>query len=304
MISPPPLKKNDLIGIITCAGKIEKGSLDEAIKILEGWGFRVITGKHVYGEFNQFGGTDLERAADLQFMLDHPDIKAIMCSRGGYGTVRIIDQIDYSLFRLHPKWVVGYSDITVLHNHINQNCGIETLHALMPSELSPDREKALTIRSLDHLREALFGTLPAYYQSNHPLSRKGKAEGVITGGNLSVLYSLLGSSSFPDTQGRILFIEDVGEYLYHIDRMMVALSRNGVLGSVSGLITGGMTGMNDNKVPFGKTAEEIIAEAVDEFDYPVLFGFSSGHQPENHPLFLGREVSLYVGEASSSLAFK
>ncbi len=304
MISPPPLKPYDEIGIVTCAGKIEKGSLDAAIVILEGWGLKVTTGKHVYGRYNQFGGTDQERAEDLQFMLDNPGIKAILCSRGGYGTLRIIDRIDFSLFRSYPKWVVGYSDITVLHSHINQNCGIETLHALMPSELSPKRDKVLTKRSVDYLREALFGTLPAYYQSNHHLSREGKAEGLITGGNLSVLYSLLGSSSFPDTRGRILFIEDVDEYHYHIDRMMIALRRAGVLEHVAGIIVGDMTGMKDNKDPFGKTAQEIIAEAVDDFDYPVLFGFSSGHQPENHPLFLGREVSLFVGEASCSLAFK
>jgi muramoyltetrapeptide carboxypeptidase len=303
MIVPPSLKPGDKVGIISPSRKIKRGSLDRAISIFEEWGLSVVTGPNVYAGYHQFGGTDPERAADLQLMLDDPEIKAVMCSRGGYGTVRIIDLIDFGALMACPKWIAGYSDITVLHSHINAVCGIETLHSMMPVELSPDKDPPVSARSVDLLKEALFGTIPAYYQPNHALSRKGRAEGTMTGGNLSVLYSLLGSDSEPDMQGSILFIEDVGEYLYHIDRMMMSLKRSGVLAGIAGLVVGGMSEMNDNEVPFGKTAQEIIAGAVSDYDYPVLFGFPAGHEPENHPLVMGRNAVLSVGDTTSSLVF-
>ncbi len=303
MVTPKPLHKGDKVGIVTPSGKIEKGALDNAISYFEGWGLKVVTAPNTYSGFNQFGGTDRERSSDLQSMLDDKDIKAIICSRGGYGSVRIIDRIDFSRFMSFPKWVVGYSDITVLHSHINEICGIETLHGPMAAELSPDRKSPVSARSMELLREVLFGTVPAYYYPNHPLSRKGKAVGVLTGGNLSVICSLFGSTSLTGLQDKILFIEDVGEYLYHIDRMMVALRRSGVLGMIGGLLVGAMTDMNDNKVPFGRTAWEIIAEAVEDYDYPVFFGFPAGHQPENHPLILGRKVILSVGDKTGNLTF-
>jgi muramoyltetrapeptide carboxypeptidase len=303
MIIPPSLKPGDKVGIVTPSRKIRQGSLDRAISLFEGWGLQVITGANVYSGHNQFGGTDRERAADLQLMLDDTEIKAIMCSRGGYGTVRIIDHIDFSGFIASPKWVTGYSDITVLHNHINANCGIETMHSIMPAELSPEKNPAISAKSVELFKEALFGTIPAYYQPNHPLSRKGKAEGMLTGGNLSVIYSLLGSVSEPDTEGRILFLEDVGEYLYHIDRIMMSLKRSGILEVISGLVVGSMSEMNDNQVPYGKTAEEIIADAVEEYKYPVFFGFPAGHETENHPLVMGRNTVISVGDTTSSLVF-
>jgi len=301
MITPQPLHQGDKVGIVTPSGKIGKGALDNAISRFEGWGLKVVTAPNVYSGFNQFGGTDRERASDLQSLLDDKDIKAIICSRGGYGSVRIIDRIDFSRFTSSPKWFVGYSDITVLHSHINEICGVETLHGPMAAELSPDKKIPVSAGSMELLRKVLFGAVPAYYNPNHPLSRKGKAEGVLTGGNLSVIYSLLGSPSLTDLRGKILFIEDVGEYLYHIDRMMIGLRRSGVLGGIGGLLVGAMTDMNDNKVPFGKTAGEIIAEAVEDYDYPVFFGFPAGHQPENHPLILGRKVVLSVGDKTGSL---
>ncbi len=303
MTSPPPLKPGDKIAIISPSGKIEKGKLDTATGLFKKWGLEVVTGRHVYAGYNQFGGSDMERASDLQIMLDDPGIRAVICSRGGYGTVRIIDMIDFSRFISFPKWIVGYSDITVLHSHINRNYGIETIHGPMAAELSPGKKYPVSDKSLGLLKETLFGTLPAYYQPNHPLSGKGKFTGVLCGGNLSVICSLLGSPSAVDTRGRILLIEDVGENLYHIDRMMIALRRSGMLAAAGGLLVGGMTDMNDNSVPFGRTAEEIIAEAVEGYDYPVCFGFTAGHQSENYPLVLGREMNLSVGEASSSLTF-
>ena len=304
MITPPTPQPGDKTGIVTPSGKIAEKVLDAAAGLFEEWGFRVVKGRNVYSGFDQFGGTDRERAGDLQRMLDDEDIRAIFCSRGGYGAVRIIDTIDFSRFQAHPKWIVGYSDITVLHSHIQENFGIETLHALMPAELAPGRESPPSAGSVGLLRQALSGNLPPCNLPGHPLSREGKAEGVLTGGNLSVLYSLTGSASETCTRGKILFLEDVGEYLYHIDRMMVALKRKGVLEGLRGLVVGGMTGMNDNEVPFGKSAEEIIAEAVSEYGFPVLFGFPAGHQTENHPLILGREVILDVGREAGSLTFK
>ncbi len=304
MISPPYLKPGDKIGIVTCAGKIEKGSLTDAEKIFSGWGLKVVYGRHVYDEWNQFGGTDDQRAADFQDMVDNPEIRAVFCSRGGYGTVRIIDKIDFRLFRLYPKWVIGYSDITVLHSHINKLHGIETLHAPMPSELFSLKKKRITEKSLNLLKKGLFGSVMAYCHENNPFSRKGEVTGVLTGGNLSVIYSLLGSSSFPDMDGKILFLEEVGEKKYHIDRMLVGLQRCGLLKDIKGLVAGSMTGIKDNSDPFGKHVEEIILDAVEEYNYPVSFGFPSGHGPDNFPLFLGREVTLCVGENRSCLTFK
>ncbi len=301
MIVPPSLKPGNKIGIITPSGKLKEGALVKAQELFTGWGLNVVTGQHVYSVFNQFGGSDRERTSDLQHMLDDIDIRAIICSRGGYGTVRIIDHIDFSRFLAYPKWIVGYSDITVIHSHINANFSIETLHAPMAADLV--KKPAVWEKSMELIKEALFGTIPAYYLPNHSLSRKGKAEGIITGGNLSVLHSLLGSESEIDTTGRILFLEDVGEYLYHIDRMMMSLRRSGILENIAALVVGGMTGMKDNKVPFGKTAEEIIAEAVEDYDYPLFFGFPAGHQPENNPLVMGRNVTVSVGDSTSSLVF-
>jgi muramoyltetrapeptide carboxypeptidase len=304
MIVPPSLKSGDKIGIVSPSRKIKPGSLDNAISLFEGWGLRVQTASNVYSGYNQFGGSDHDRAADFQFMLDDTEIKAILCSRGGYGTVRIIDRIDFSRLISSPKWIVGYSDITVLHSHIITNCGVETIHAPMPAELSKERQPPVSAKSMDLLREALFGIVPAYYLPNHALSRKGRAEGMLTGGNLSVLCSLLGSNSEIETAGHLLFLEDVGENLYHIDRMMFTLRRSGVLENIAALVVGGMTGMKDDQEPFGKTAEEIIFSAVREFDYPVFFGFPAGHQPENHPLVMGRNALVSVGDNTSSLVFR
>lgn len=303
MIAPPPLKKGDKIGIVSPSGRIEEDVLDNAIERFEEWGLEVIVAQGAYNRFNQFGGTGAERVADLQGMLNDPEIRAVICSRGGYGAVKIIDLIDFRFFVASPKWIVGYSDITVLHSHINENFGIKTLHGPMAAELSPERKIRVSDDSMELLRETLFGALPAYIHPVHPLSRGGKAEGILTGGNLSVLYSLLGSASFPETEGKILFIEDVGEYLYHIDRMMVGLRRNGVLDGIGGLLVGGLTDMNDNKVPFGRTAEEIISEAVENYNYPVCFGFPAGHQSENKTLIMGSKVSLSIGESISQLTF-
>jgi muramoyltetrapeptide carboxypeptidase len=225
-------------------------------------------------------------------MLDDVNIKAVLCSRGGYGTLRIVDGLDFTSFSAHPKWVVGYSDVTVLHSHIQHQLGVETLHAVMPVNFKGDHED----ESLHTMINALFGKRITYSFPKPGLSREGNAEGVLVGGNLSILYSLMGSVSAPDTDGKILFIEDVDEYLYHIDRMMMALKRAGKLEKLKGLIVGGMTRMNDNAIPFGKSANEIIAEAVKEYKFPVCFDFPAGHLDTNLALIMGRKVRFTVGK--------
>jgi muramoyltetrapeptide carboxypeptidase len=289
LIQPDFLKKGDTIGIVACARKISAEELQPAIDILKSWGLNVKTGKNVFNVNNQFSGTDEERAEDLQTMLNDSSIKAIISARGGYGTVRIIDKIDFTLFKKAPKWVVGYSDITVLHSHIH-NLGIQTLHATMPINFMVDKE------ATESLRKALFGETIEYTTASHILNRKGTAEGMIVGGNLSLLYALSGSSSDIDTKGKILFIEDLDEYLYHIDRMMMNLKRSGKLSDLAGLIVGGMTDMKDNTVPFGKTAEEIILDAVKEYNYPVCFNFPAGHVDRNMALIFGKKATLTVAQ--------
>lgn len=290
-IQPEFLKKGDKIGIIACARKISKEELQPAIDILQNWGLEVVLGKNIFNADHQFSGTDEERAADLQSMLDDTSIKAVISARGGYGTVRIIDKLDFSTFKKHPKWIIGYSDITVLHSHIH-NMGIQTLHATMPINFKVNEEATET------LRKALFGEEIHYSFEPHALNKNGKAEGILVGGNLSLLYALCGSNSDIETNGKILFIEDLDEYLYHIDRMMMNLKRSGKLSGLAGLIVGGMSDMKDNAVPFGKTAEAIILDAVKEYNYPVCFHFPCGHIDRNLAIVLGRKVELEVALTS------
>lgn len=288
----PSLQTGSRIGIVATARKITREELQPAVDVLHAWGYEVQFGENLFQSSHQFSGTDAQRAADLQQMLDDDRIDAILVARGGYGSVRIIDHIDFSKFSECPKWVIGYSDITVLHSHIHQLTGIPTLHATMPVNF-PNQVNAG--EALFTLKQLLSGDSMKYSWDTHSLNRIGDAQGLLTGGNLSVLYSLLGSVSFPDSDGKILFLEDLDEYLYHIDRMMMGLKRAGALSNLAGLVVGGMTDMKDNTVPFGKTAEEIIREAVAEFDYPVCFGFPAGHITDNRALKLGVNCRLSVG---------
>lgn len=288
MISPAYLKKGDKIGIVASARKVSEAEMDPGISLLKKWGLEVVPGESLYKEDHQFGGTDLERANDLQQMLDDPSIKAVIFARGGYGTLRIIDQLNFNAFRKSPKWLIGFSDITVLHSHIHP-FQIETLHAKMLLNFTKNEA------SSEALRQALFGELKKYEHTPHPLNRQGIAEAELVGGNLSLLYALTGSVSDIDTKGKILFLEDLDEYLYHIDRMMLNLKRSGKLSHLKGLVVGGMTDMKDNAIPFGKNAEEIILDAVKEFQYPVCFDFPAGHVDLNLPLYLGRKIKLEVG---------
>lgn len=298
MMSPPYLKEGDTVAI-TCPAKKLPFKITAAVALLESWGLKVILGDTVYAEYNQYAGSDELRGADLQRFLDDPSIKAIFAARGGYGTIRIIDQLDFSVFAAHPKWLIGFSDITVLHSHIHANFGIPTIHGQMPMTI-PDATKP----SLETLRNALFNRLPQYRYTQTPASgRSGEATGVLIGGNLTLLQIMQGSVSEMDYTGKILFLEDVSEYLYSVDRMLWSLKRAGKLSRLKGLIAGGFTELKDEKVPFGKTAEEIIAEHVSSYSYPVCFNFPAGHIDDNHALILGKEVTLKVDDEQVLLRY-
>jgi len=300
MLTPPYLKPGDSIGIIATARKISEEELKPAFNKFSEWGLNVVVGKNIYEIENQYSGSDKQRASDLQDMLDDDAIKAVIIARGGYGTVRIIDNIDFSKFRKNPKWIIGYSDVTVLHSHIYQNFGIETLHATMPLNFP---ENGNDNNALNSLKAAVFGEKLEYKTESNKLNKIGKSEGVLIGGNLSLLYALAGTPSDIDTSDKILFIEDLDEYLYHIDRMMIQLKRSSKLKHLAGLVVGGMSEMRDNTVPFGKTAYEIVSEAVAEYNYPVCFDFPAGHMEDNRALILGRKVSLDVAKDSATLLF-
>ncbi|MBN3036026.1 MAG: LD-carboxypeptidase [Bacteroidales bacterium] len=300
MITPPYLKPDDRVAVVAPAGRVPELKVGKSARVLEQWGLKVAYGKHLFGTLYSFSGHDSERLADLQQALDDPSIRAVICARGGYGSIRIIDRIDFSEFARHPKWIVGFSDITVLHSHIQRAYGIETLHAAMPSGYPDDPGKP----SLASLHQALSGHKLEYHLPIHSLSRSGICRGILTGGNLSILCSLLGSNSVPDTKGKILFIEEVGEHLYRIDRMMWALRRSGMLEHLAGLVTGDFSDIRDTADDFGKNAQEIVMEAVSGFDFPVCMGFPAGHLPDNRALIMGREVGMIVDQDAASLSFE
>tara|TARA_B100001057_G_scaffold498837_1_gene607307 strand:+ start:422 stop:1327 length:906 start_codon:yes stop_codon:yes gene_type:complete len=283
------LKKGDAIAIISTARKVTKKELHFAVSKIESWGLSVCFGEHLFEEHHQFAGTVKQRTKDLQWALDHENIKAIFFARGGYGSVQVLDHLNWKAFAKNPKWLIGFSDATVFHSHVQQNYKYPTLHAAMPITFFQN-----TATALDNLRNILFGKKVSYTFNGHPFNREGLAKSEIVGGNLSILYSLLGSKSQLNTDGKILFLEDLDEYLYHIDRMMQALKRGGMLKNLTGLIVGGMTNMNDNSIPFGKTSEEIIRDVVSEYSYPLAFNIPAGHMNHNVPLLLGEQVIFRV----------
>lgn len=287
MIQPPFLEKGDTIGIVACAGKISLPQIQSAIDTLISWELKVVLGKNIFNQHYQFSGTDDERFEDLQVMINDPTVKAVISARGGYGTIRIIDKMEFNFFTKNPKWIIGYSDITILHSHIH-NFGIQTIHATMPINFANNSD------ATESLRKALFGEQLSYEFEKHVLNRKGSTEAQIIGGTLSILNNVLASISDIDTKGKILFIEDVGEYLYHIDRMIITLKRAGKLNVLAGLIVGGFTEMKDNTAPFGKSVEEIIFDAVREYNFPVCFNFPTGHIEKNMALYFGRKAKLEV----------
>jgi muramoyltetrapeptide carboxypeptidase len=298
MIIPSYLKPGDTIAITATARKVSMMETEPAIQLFESWGLKVKLATGLFSEQNQFAGDDATRAHALQELLDDPTVNAIICARGGYGTVRIIDQLDFSSFKKNPKWLIGFSDVTVLHSHILRHCGVAAVHASMAFSFQPhmiDPENASTLRTV------LFGENSSYTFNYDQHNRTGKATAKLVGGNLSVLYSLLGSQSDLDTTGTILFLEDLDEYVYHIDRMMMNMKRNGKLSNLAGMVIGGMNDMKDNTIPFGKNAHEIIAEHVAEYSYPVAFGFPAGHEKKNLALVFGESYTLDVQDQNSTL---
>lgn len=292
MITPKSLKKGDRIEIVAPAGRIAKKTVEAAKIYLEKWGLKVSISPHLYKANFQYSADDAERLSDFQQAMDNPDINAILCARGGYGSIRILDQINFEKFVDRPKWIIGFSDITVLHAHIHNRFAIETIHGSMAAGII-DNEK-----SARSLRTALFGKPVKYRFKSHKLSRKGKSGGILTGGNLAILTTLLGSPSDIDTKDKILFIEDVGENLYRIDRMMWTLKRAGKLDNLAGLVVGGMTEIPESKKVFGKNAYEIIHEHIQGFDYPVCYNFPAGHRKDNRAIIFGRFTELEINSSS------
>ena len=281
---PQALKKGDTVAIVATARKIDASTLQPGIKLLESWGLKVILGKTIGMEQNQLAGADWQRATDFQEMLDNPSVKAIWAAKGGYGTVKIVDRIDFSKFKKEPKWIVGFSDVTVLHSHMNR-LGFQTAHAMMAISTP-----SATAAAKESLRKVLFGEKLSYSVPPHPFNKIGQAKGELVGGNLSVLYSIQGSVSVVDLKDKILFIEDLDEYLYHIDRMMTNLKRNGSLKGLKGIIIGGMTSMNDNDIPWGKNA--------------LAYNFPAGHIKDNRALILGGIITFEVTEKATKVVFE
>jgi len=304
MKQPDFLLPGDLVAIIATARFVSHEDLDLAITYLKNWGFRVVFGQSIGAKFHQLAGSDTARAQDLQWALDHPEVKAIWCARGGYGTIRILDEVNFEGFTKYPKWIIGYSDVTALHARI-QHLGWASLHGQMPLALG---EKSQA--TAQTIKQALTG---GHYTIEWPnphrpittktaqsptedetMLRTGAVTAPVVGGNLSLIYSLQGSADALDARGKILFIEDLDEYLYHIDRMMYSLKRSGMLQGLAGLIVGGMTDMKDHEIPFGYDTRQIIWAAVAQESYPVVFDAPIGHLSDNRALPLGLPCSLTV----------
>ena len=276
MITPPYLQPNDTIAIVATARKINTDEVSFAKQWLIDQGFKVVLGKTIGLEYHQFAGTDAQRAQDFQNVMDDPNIKAIWCARGGYGTIRMIDLLDFSNYKKHPKWIVGYSDVTVLHSHLH-NLGVASIHAPMPVDIENASAEA---------KQSLIDALTKSDYKNSYLDQY-KLEGVSVGGNLSMLYSMCGSKTALDTTGKVLWIEDLDEYLYHMDRMLHNLERNGMFANLKALVVGAMTQMNDNSIPFGFRVEEMILDITKKYTYPIYFNAPFGHIKDNRAVVFG-----------------
>ncbi len=301
---PPYLQPGDTIGITSPAGYITLEAMQPAIDVIKSWGYNVLVGATISKRHFTFGGTDEERLQDLQTMLNDKNIKAILCARGGYGVGRIVDRIDWKYFKQHPKWVIGFSDITVLHNHIHRACQVATIHSKMTNSFPSDWATAepVQVQTINSIHEALMGKQMHYSAFPNSFNKMGDVTGLLVGGNLKTIESLSGSASDIDTKGKILFVEDTGEYLYSIDRMFWNLKRSGKLKDLKGLIVGGFNVKPDTEgEEFGKTVEEIVLEKVKDYNYPICFDFPVGHQRANFALKCGVPHRLHVSPEEVTL---
>lgn len=297
-ILPPYLSKGDTIGIVCPGGYMPYEKAETCIETLKEWGFKVKTGSTLGGQFNYFSGTDEQRLEDFQHMMDDYNIKAILCGRGGYGTVRIIDRLNFKKFKKNPKWIIGYSDITVLHSHIFSRYNIASLHSPMAAAFNDGEYDNEYIQSL---KSTLTGQKLRYSCAANSYNNTGTASATLVGGNLSLLVNLTGTPSDINTAGKILFLEDVGEYIYNIDRMMYQLKRSGKLSELEGLIIGGFTEAKDTVIPFGKDVYEVVHDVIKEYNYPVSFKFPVGHTRENYVLKVGAQYKLQVASKTVTL---
>jgi muramoyltetrapeptide carboxypeptidase len=300
MKTPPFLRKGDTIGIAAPGKSVKPQDIFPCVEMLEKQGFKVVLGENIFNVYHQFAGTDEQRILDFNKMLNEPEVKAVLCARGGYGTVRIIDRLDFKNFASSPKWILGFSDVTVLHNHIHSGFKTATIHSGMAVNFPKD---GIATQQTETIVKAITGESLNYSTPAFQLNKSGSARGEIIGGNLSILHTLTGTSSMPDTAGKILLLEDVSEYLYHIDRMMQNLKRSGCLTSLAGIIVGGFTDIKDSPVPFGMNVQEIILETVKDYDYPVCFNFPSGHMADNHAVYFGIEAKMEVSEKGGNIFY-
>lgn len=297
MIVPDYIKPGDKIGIVSTGSRISPDIIEKAVTLLQSLGYEVIIAENALSSYNQFAGRDEDRASDLQKMVDDDSIKAIICSRGGYGSLRAAEPVNWEKIKGSPKWIVGFSDVTVIHSKLNK-MRIASIHGVMPKYFLDEEKPSV---SLNLLFDALSGREIRYEIPANIYNREGRSKAEITGGNLSMLYSLRGTKYDIDTKGKILFIEDLDEYKYHIDRMLMNLKVGGKLAGLAGLVVGNFTGIKDNDTPFGKTLEEIILDSVKEYDYPVIFDFPAGHIKNNFPLKFGQKAEINVSKDGAYL---
>ncbi len=297
-IQPPPLRKGQAIGLMCPAGHMPHARVRSCIRVLGEWGFKVRVGRTVGAGEHYFSGSDEERLAELQDMLDDPHLHAILFARGGYGLGRIIDRIDFRKFRKHPKWLIGFSDITVLHAHVHRRFNISTLHGPMAGAFHAGGHRSEAVQAL---HKVLRGGKPAYTASVHPFNHPGKAKAPLVGGNLALLAHTIGTPSMIRTEGKILFLEDVGEYLYNIDRMLYQLKRAGMFDDLAGLVIGGFTDCKDTERPFGKTVDELFNDLLKPYRFPVCYGFPISHGKDNMPVKIGALYKLSVSERKVEL---
>ena len=303
LIQPPYLKAGDTVAIVAPSGilKHRNEEVERAKRLLKQWNLNVVVGKHVFNQANHFAGTDQERCEDFQNALDNPNIKAIWCARGGYGTVRILDKLDYTRFLEQPKWIIGYSDITALHNQIH-NLGVQSLHAMMCVSLPKDESEIE--QTIATFKKAIFGETLSYTLQGSNYNQVGEVTAPIVGGNLTILHTMLGSKTSVDTSGKILFIEEIGEYKYHIDRMLQSLKRAGYFDHCKGVIVGDMTKLRKNTTLWGTSIEQLILDALADYDFPIAFNMPAGHEDDNRALILGRKATLKVEKTKSTLVFE